>query len=119
MINSITISGNCTKDAEQVVTKNGNPLAKFTVAVDRYTTTSTGEYKKATSFISCVMYGHRSEKVAPMLTKGTKVVVQGQLEDDRWENAEGEKRCKTFVKAFNVEVMTPQKDTYTDAIDTF
>lgn len=109
MINSAIISGNLVRDAEQVVTKSGNPLAKFTVAINRYIPTDTpGQYDQETSYIDCVMYGQRSEKVAPYLTKGAKVVVSGNIAQDRWEK-DGEKRSKVYVKVFSVELMT-QRD---------
>jgi single-strand DNA-binding protein len=72
-MNTITIAGNLGKDAEQVTTKAGKPMVKFSVA------DSKGK-DSPTTWFSCSWVGDRAAKVAQYLTKGSKVTVSGSLD---------------------------------------
>lgn len=98
-INQVSISGNLTRDAEY---HEGKPL-KFTVAVnERYK--EGDQWKDRTSFIDCVLFGVRAEKLEPYMKKGCKVAVSGKLRQNTWET-DGEKRSKVEVIASEVEIM--------------
>lgn len=71
---NITIAGNIGKDAEIRSTGNGDKVAGFTVAVDD----GWGDSKR-TLWFDVSIWGARAEKLAPMLTKGGKVCVSGDL----------------------------------------
>lgn len=68
----IIAAGNLTKDAAQRRTQSGDPVTSFSVAVNDPRT-------KDTTFFDCSLWGVRGDKVAPYLTKGTKVTVIGDL----------------------------------------
>lgn len=70
----ITIAGNIGRDAEIRGTGQGDKVAGFTVAVDD----GWGENKR-TLWFDVSIWGARAEKLAPMLTKGGKVCVSGDL----------------------------------------
>lgn len=71
---SITIAGGLTKDAELRSTGNGDKVAGFSVAVSE----GFGDAKR-TLYFDCSIWGKRAETLAPMLTKGGKVCVSGDL----------------------------------------
>lgn len=71
---SITIAGNCTKDAELRTTQSGQSVAGFTVAVNGY---ENGENKAY--FFDVSMWGKRGESIIQFATKGAKISVTGQL----------------------------------------
>ena len=68
------IAGNVGKDAEFKTTQSGDPFCRFSVAV----TTGWGD-RKATTWWDVTRWGKGAEKLAPMLTKGTKVAVSGEI----------------------------------------
>lgn len=68
----VIAAGNITKDATQRRTQGGDPVTGFSVAVNDPRT-------KDTMFFDCSLWGVRGDKVAPYLTKGTKVTVIGDL----------------------------------------
>ena len=74
-MNKLIIKGNLTKDIDVKTTSNGMLVGEFTVANNE----RVGE-NEVTTFIKCVMFGERVEKICPYLLKGTKVLVDGRLE---------------------------------------
>ncbi|WP_394436738.1 single-stranded DNA-binding protein [Sphingobium naphthae] len=70
----VNIAGNLGKDAEFKTTQGGDPFCRFSVAV----TTGWGD-RKATTWWDVTRWGKNAEKLAPLLTKGTKVAVSGEI----------------------------------------
>jgi single-strand DNA-binding protein len=71
---NLTLAGNIGKSAELRTTNNGEKVAGFSVAVDD----GFGD-KKRTLWFDCSIWGKRAETLAPMLVKGGKVCVSGDL----------------------------------------
>lgn len=71
---NIVISGGIGKDAELRSTNNGDKVASFSVAVSD----GFGDAKR-TIWFDVSIWGKRAETLAPMLTKGGKVSVSGDL----------------------------------------
>ena len=82
-MNKIIINGNLTKDVEVTVNKNDVLVGKFTIANN----TKVGKEERVT-FINCVIFGDRVEKLVPYLLKGAKVLVDGRLEVNVVKNNE-------------------------------
>lgn len=74
-MNKLIIKGNLTKDIEVKTTPNGVLVGEFTVGNNE----KVGD-KDVTTFIKCVIFGDRVEKIEPYLLKGAKVLVDGRLE---------------------------------------
>jgi single-strand DNA-binding protein len=55
-----------------------------------------------TSYFDVVCWAQLAENAAQSLTRGTRVVVSGRLEQRSWENQEGEKRSKIEIVADEV-----------------
>ncbi len=84
-------------------TPSGQATATFGVAVNRvWTDRQSQERKEATSFLDVVCWGQLAENAAQSLTRGTRVVVSGRLDQRSWENQEGEKRSKIEITADEV-----------------
>ena len=71
---SITIAGNCTKDAELRTTQSGSKVAGFSVAVNGF---ENGE--KTSTFFDVSIWGKRGEAVMQFAKKGAKICVTGDL----------------------------------------
>ena len=98
--NHITIVGNLTRDPELRFTPSGQATATFGVAVNRrWQNRQTQEWEEATSFFDVVSWGQLAENTAQSLTRGTRVMVSGRLDQRTWENQEGEKRSKIEITA--------------------
>ena len=77
---NLTIAGNIGKSAELRKTGNGDQVAGFSVAVND----GFGD-KKRTLWFDVSIWGKRAEVLAPMLTKGGKVCVTGDLSTRKHE----------------------------------
>lgn len=71
---SIVIGGNIGKDATTRSTQQGDKVTGFSVAVEE----RVGQDKR-TIWFDVSIWGNRGEKLAPYLTKGSKVTVAGDL----------------------------------------
>ena len=110
-INRVIISGNLTRDAELRKTASGLPVLGFGVAVnDRRKDPATGEWQDYPNFVDVTLFGTRAESIAPFLTKGAKVAIEGKLRWSQWER-DGQKRSKIEVIAEEVEFMTRKAET--------
>lgn len=101
-INTVTVVGNVTRDPElKEVGANKTAVAEFGIAVNRRfpDKQNEGEWKEVTSFFDVTCWQRLGENVAESLAKGTRVVVTGRLDQDTWENEEGEKRSKVRITA--------------------
>lgn len=106
-INSVSISGNITRDAMLTETVNGSYILKFSVAVNDRKKNKDGQWDDYASFIDCVMFGKRAESLSKYVHKGTKVAIQGKLNQDRWKDKNsGESRSKIVVFVDEIELMS-------------
>src|SRR4029453_18451837 len=99
--NSVTLIGNLTRDPELRFTTGGRGVASFGLAVNRRYQQN-GEWQEQTSFFNVVCWGDLGENAAPSLTKGSRVIVTGRLEQRSWETQENEKRSVVEVVADEV-----------------
>ena len=101
--NSITISGNITRDPEMRYTPSGVSKVSFGVAVNRsWRNQQTQEWEEQTSFFNVVCWREMAENVTESLGKGSRVVVTGRLEQRSWETENGEKRSVVEIVADEV-----------------
>ena len=99
--NTVSIVGNMTRDPELRYTPNGASVCNFGVAWNkRYQ--RNGEQVEEVSYFDVSCWGTLAENVAESLTKGTRVVVSGELEQRSWETPQGDRRSKVEIKADDV-----------------
>jgi single-strand DNA-binding protein len=98
--NSVTVVGNCTRDPELRFTSSGQAVATFGLAVNRrWQNRQTNEWEEAVSFFDVTCWQQMAENVAESVTKGSRVVVTGRLDQRSWETQDGEKRSKIEIVA--------------------
>jgi single-strand DNA-binding protein len=96
--NTITLVGNLTRDPELRFTTTGRGVASFGIAVGRRYQVN-GEWQEQTSYFNVTAWGQLGENAAASLTKGTRVVVTGRLEQREYTTREGDKRTAIDVIA--------------------
>lgn len=101
--NTVNIVGNVTRDPELRFTPSGQAVANFGVAVNRrWQNRQTQEWEEAVSFFDVTCWGQLAENVAESVQKGTRVVVDGRLDQRSWETEQGDKRSKVEIVADEV-----------------
>ena len=90
----VTVVGNLTADPELRFTQSGVAVASFTVAsTPRTFDRQSNEWKDGEAlFLRCTVWREYAENVANSLTKGARVIVQGNLTQRSYETKQGEKR---------------------------
>jgi single-strand DNA-binding protein len=98
--NTIELVGNITRDPELRFTATGTAVAQFGLAVNRrWRNAQTNDWEEQVSFFDIVCWRELAENVSESLTRGTRVMVVGRLEQRSWDTQEGEKRSKVEVVA--------------------
>ena len=95
-MNKVILLGNLTRDPELKYTAGGTAVCDMGMALNH--TTGKGDQKKEeVSFIDLTAFGKTAETAAEYLKKGRQVLIDGRLQQDRWEDKEGGKRSKVKV----------------------
>lgn len=109
-VNSVCVTGNLTRDPELRATAGGSQILTMGVAVsDRRRNPQTGDWEDHPNFVDCTMFGARAEKIAPYLSKGAKVAIEGRLRYSSWER-DGQRRSKLEVIVDEIEFMSRRGD---------
>ena len=87
-MNKVIMMGRLTRDPEvRYGGANNTAVARYSIAVDR-------RFKRdgqpTADFFNCTSFGKQGEFVEKYLRKGTKVVIEGELQNDNYTNKEGQ-----------------------------
>ena len=96
--NSVTLVGTLVDDPELRFTPSGVAMAKVRFAVSRRYQDRNQEWQEETSFFGGTCWREMAENVAESLSKGSRVIVVGRLEQRTWETQEGDKRSVVEVR---------------------
>src|SRR3984957_20069247 len=100
-VNKVILVGHLGRDAETAYTASQIPVTKFSVATSRrWKDQQSGEWKEETIWSDVVLW--RNENVAPYLTKGKQVYVEGRLQTRSYDDKDGKKVWRTEVVADDV-----------------
>lgn len=98
-INSVTVSGNLTRDPELRQLPNGDPVCNVGIANNRW---DRSKNEEVPNFFDVTIFGKAGENVAKYLSKGSGVVLSGKLRYESWEK-DGQKRSKVSIVAHDVQ----------------
>jgi len=98
-VNKVILIGNLGKDPDIRTTQNGNKIASFSVATsESWNDKSTGERKENTQWHRVVVYNENLVNlVEKYLQKGSKIYVEGQLENRKWTGDDGKENLTTEI----------------------
>ena len=105
MINSVVITGNLGKDPELTTSEGGTVITRFSIAVNEIRGKG-NEKKTKTHWIDCVAFGPIAEATSTYVGKGSKVTVQGRLNQRKWENESGQMFNRLVVIVEKIAFMT-------------
>jgi single-strand DNA-binding protein len=103
-VNKVILVGNLGRDAETKFTPGGTSVTKFSVATTRrWKDQQSGEWKDDTNWTNVTLW--KGENVAPYLTKGKQVYVEGRLQTRSYDDKDGKKVYATDVVAEEVMLL--------------
>ena len=123
MFNKVIMMGRLARDPEVRYTNDNKAVANFTLAVDR-------RFKRDgepdADFFYCTAFSKTAEFVEKYLKKGTKIVLDGHLQNDTYEK-DGQKKTTTKImvdscefaesKSQSNDTAAPKQQTEADIMD--
>lgn len=104
-INQVILMGRLTRDPEQRTTSTGKTIANFSIAVDRMSQDDSAD------FFNITAWEKLGDLVVKYLAKGRRVIVQGRLRQDSWDDKEtGKKQSRIEVVATDVTFLDGPSD---------
>lgn len=86
-MNNCCFVGRLTRDPEVRYGQNNTCIARFSIAVDR-------RFKRDgqpdADFFNCTAFGKTAEVIEKYCKKGTKLALQGEMQNDNYKNKEGQ-----------------------------
>ncbi|MCK5846421.1 MAG: single-stranded DNA-binding protein [Bacteroidales bacterium] len=76
---------------------NGTTLAKFSIATDESYKNKNGEKVESTEWHNLIIWGPQAKTVRDYLKKGSKVMIEGRLTTETWDNKEGIKQYRSQI----------------------
>ncbi len=96
-LNSVNIMGNLTKDPEIRYTPSGKTVCSLSIANNRVYTKN-GEKVTEVSYFDVEVWGQAAENCSKYLVKGSGIIVEGRLRQDRWEK-DGKTQSRVRISA--------------------
>lgn len=87
-MNKVILMGRLTRDPDIRYSPDNKAIARFSLAVDRRIK---AEGQKDADFFNCTSFGKTAEFCERYLSKGSKVLLTGKLQNDNYTNREGQK----------------------------
>lgn len=104
MANLFIVTGNLVREPETSTTQGGVQFTRFQIACNRQYANSNGE--KLTDYFDIATWRGLAETCAKYLHKGSKVYVQGEMQQRHYEDKNGVKKTSYQVVADKVEFLS-------------
>lgn len=108
-LNVVALVGRLTREIELKYSSGGMALGKFTLASNKGVKRN-GKWEDEANFFYCTCFGKTAENLAPYMTKGQQVSIQGSLTQNRWQTPEGQNRSKVEIIVNTVQLIGGKKD---------
>lgn len=106
----VVLVGNLGRDPEMRYSQNGTPITNFTIAVNRRRRGNDGNFVDETDWYRISLFRRDAETAAEYLKKGSKVLVEGQLQIRNYTGQDGIERTSVEVNADNFVMLTPRDE---------
>ena len=104
-INQVILLGRLTRDPEQRTTASGKNVVSFSIAVDRQSQDDQAD------FFNITAWDKLGDLVMQYLSKGRRVLIQGRLRQDSWEDKDtGKRQSRIEVTASDVTFLDGPSD---------
>jgi single-strand DNA-binding protein len=109
MLNKIMLIGNLGRDPEMNYNQDGIAITRFSLAVNRVTKSASGERQEETEWFNIVAFRQLGETCNRYLHKGSKVFIEGRLQQRKYTGNDGVQRTSVEVIASGMEMLTPKE----------
>lgn len=107
--NKVILVGNLTRAPELKYTSGkGTPVTKTGIAVNRKATIN-GELREEVCFVDLTFWGRTAEIANQYLQKGSKVLIEGRLVYETWQDQNGQNRSKHSITVESMEMLSSKE----------
>lgn len=93
MLNNLSILGRVTKPLELRYLQNGTAVLNFDIA-----NSIKVKDNEVTTFLKCVCYGRSAEVINQFVSKGDRVLLQGELRQNTYQDSSGATKSYHFLQ---------------------
>lgn len=106
-MNIVILEGRLGQDPESKVTTNGTTVLRFSMATTERRKDRDGNWEEFPVWHQCKIFGRRAESLGRLLHKGSRVLVEGTMRHDQWEDDQGQKRNFSYALVNNLTLLDP------------
>jgi single-strand DNA-binding protein len=114
-VNTVILLGHMTRNPRLTHTSSGKAVCDFGLALNRRWLDVNGDSHQEATFVDVTAWNQQAEVISAYCQKGRPVVVEGRLEQERWESPAGEKRSRLKVVAQRVTFLPSTNGTAPEA----
>lgn len=96
-LNRLIISGRLGADPTVFTTQNGGSIIEANVAVNTRTKSKGDAWAEETFWINAKLFGNRGEAFVRFHSKGSKVLLQGEIRQERWTDKHTQKERSKLI----------------------
>lgn len=104
-MNKIIVSGNLANVVTKKHLNNGMCVANSTLAINTNIKKQNGSKETEVCYIDITAYGKIAEVLNQYTTKGTRLLVEGKLKQDIWQDSNGATKSKHYVIVERLEFL--------------
>ncbi|MEM7738618.1 MAG: single-stranded DNA-binding protein [Deinococcota bacterium] len=103
-LNSTTVVGNLTRDAELRYTPNGNAVTRLSMAINEQYRDRSGQDQESTHYVDVQVWRDLAEACSE-LKKGDPILAVGRFVTDSWTDNDGNKRYQNRIEGTRLEFL--------------
>lgn len=97
-MNSVNIIGTMVKDLDLKYLPSGTAVGSVSIAVNQDYKKQDGTKVEKTSFFDVKVIGKQSEIINQYFSKGSKIGITGELEQETWKDNQGQNKSRVIIK---------------------
>lgn len=104
-LNNVMVAGNLTKDPTFRETSNNTPVVNFHVAINRRYRDSSNLWQEDVCYVGVVAWNKLADSCKERLTKGSAVLIDGELQSRTFKSDENKNRTIVEIKAKRIQFL--------------
>lgn len=108
-LNKVMLIGNVGKEPELKETPGGVPVTSFRMATSESWKDKDGQLKEHTDWHTVVAWRGLAKVIDKLVTKGTRIYVEGRLQTRNYEDNDGNRRQVVEILADNMLILEDRK----------
>ena len=97
-MNSVNIIGTMVRSVELKYLPSGVAIGNFAIAVNQDYKDKQGQKVEKTSFFDVKVVGKQSEIISQYFSKGSRIGISGELEQETWKDNQGQNKSRVIIK---------------------